>query len=241
MTAVGDPCQSIYGWRGASVANLDDFPDHFAQWTAPARAATRSARTGAAAAICWSSRTWCPDPLRQRHTGVRQLRPSEEKADKGWTRVGLTETAEDEVKWVARMVADAHYRGGIALREIAVLVRKGNQIPPLYEEMHAQGLPVEVVGLSGLVHLPEVADLIAMLDVLDEPIANASLVRLLTGPRWRIGARDLALLGMRARELVRDPAEYADRAGRDRLAEAVAGLGPDRGGVAVRRDGRSGP
>jgi DNA helicase-2/ATP-dependent DNA helicase PcrA len=140
--------------------------------------------------------------------------------------VGLTETAEDEVRWVARMVADAHYRGGIALREIAVLVRKGNQIPPLYEEMHAQGLPVEVVGLSGLVHLPEVADLIAMLDVLDEPIANASLVRLLTGPRWRIGARDLALLGMRARELVRDPAEYADRAGRDRLAEAVAGSDP---------------
>lgn len=29
VTAVGDPCQAIYGWRGASVANLDDFPDHF--------------------------------------------------------------------------------------------------------------------------------------------------------------------------------------------------------------------
>ena len=30
VTAVGDPCQAIYGWRGASVANLDDFPEHFA-------------------------------------------------------------------------------------------------------------------------------------------------------------------------------------------------------------------
>lgn len=29
VTAVGDPCQAIYGWRGASVANLDDFPEHF--------------------------------------------------------------------------------------------------------------------------------------------------------------------------------------------------------------------
>ncbi|WP_324187915.1 UvrD-helicase domain-containing protein, partial [Streptomyces eurocidicus] len=29
VTAVGDPCQAIYGWRGASVANLDDFPLHF--------------------------------------------------------------------------------------------------------------------------------------------------------------------------------------------------------------------
>ncbi|NUR27533.1 MAG: UvrD-helicase domain-containing protein, partial [Catenulispora sp.] len=226
VTAVGDPCQSIYGWRGASVANLDDFPEHFARadgTRARGYALTENRRSGGR---LLEFANVVSEPLRQKHTGVRQLRPSEEKADKGWTRIGLLETAEDEVKWVARMVADAHYRGGIALREIAVLVRKGNHIPPLYEEMHAQGLPVEVVGLSGLVHLPEVADLIAMLDVLDEPIANASLVRLLTGPRWRIGPRDLALLGMRARELVRDPAEYADRAGRDRLAEAVAGSDP---------------
>ncbi|WP_194906906.1 UvrD-helicase domain-containing protein [Catenulispora rubra] len=226
VTAVGDPCQSIYGWRGASVANLDDFPDHFARADGERSRGYALSENRRSGGHLLEFANVVSDPLRQRHTGVRQLRPSEEKANQGWTRVGLTETAEDEVKWVARMVADAHYRGGIALREIAVLVRKGNQIPPLYEEMHAQGLAVEVVGLSGLVHLPEVADLIAMLDVLDEPIANASLVRLLTGPRWRIGARDLALLGMRARELVRDPTEYADRAGRDRLAEAVAGSDP---------------
>ena len=226
VTAVGDPCQSIYGWRGASVANLDDFPEHFANADGARSRGYALSENRRSGGHLLEFANVVSDPLRQRHTGVRQLRPSAEKADQGWTRVGLTETAEDEVRWVARMVADAHYRGGIALREIAVLVRKGNQIPPLYEEMHAQGLPVEVVGLSGLVHLPEVADLIAMLDVLDEPIANASLVRLLTGPRWRIGARDLALLGMRARELVRDPAEYADRAGRDRLAEAVAGSDP---------------
>ena len=226
VTAVGDPCQSIYGWRGASVANLDDFPEHFARADGSRSRGYALSENRRSGGRLLEFANVVSEPLRQKHTGVRQLRPSEEKADKGWTRVGLLTTAEEEVKWVARMVADAHYRGGIALREIAVLVRKGNQIPPLYEEMHAQGLPVEVVGLSGLVHLPEVADLIAMLDVLDEPIANASLVRLLTGPRWRIGARDLALLGMRARELVRDPTEYADRAGRDRLAEAVAGSDP---------------
>src|SRR5512147_2046875 len=41
VTAVGDPCQAIYGWRGASVANLDDFPRHFAH--ADGRPATRQA------------------------------------------------------------------------------------------------------------------------------------------------------------------------------------------------------
>jgi DNA helicase-2/ATP-dependent DNA helicase PcrA len=226
VTAVGDPCQSIYGWRGASVANLDDFPRHFPKRDGlPSRnyALTENRRSGGKLLAFANEMS---APLRQRHEGVRELRPSAEKADRGWTRVGLLNTSADEVQWVARMAADAHFRGGIAMKEIAVLVRKGNQIPALYDELHAQGLSVEVVGLSGLIHLPEVADLIAMLDVLDEPIANASLVRLLTGPRWRIGPRDLALLGMRARELVRDPAEYANRAGRDKLAEAVEGSDP---------------
>ncbi|MFN8167754.1 MAG: UvrD-helicase domain-containing protein [Candidatus Nanopelagicales bacterium] len=31
VTAVGDPLQAIYGWRGASVANIDRFPQHFAR------------------------------------------------------------------------------------------------------------------------------------------------------------------------------------------------------------------
>ena len=136
VTAVGDPCQSIYGWRGASVANLDDFPTHFPKADSSRSrgySLTENRRSGGRLLEFANGMS---APLRQLHSGVRELRPSAEKADKGWTRVGLLETADDEVKWLARMVADAHYRGGIALREIAVLVRKGNQIPPLYEELH---------------------------------------------------------------------------------------------------------
>jgi hypothetical protein len=67
---------------------------------------------------------------------------------------------------------------------------------------------VEVVGLGGLLHLPEVADIVATLEVLDDPTANAALLRLLTGPRWRIGPRDLVLLGRRAQQLVRPAAGH---------------------------------
>ena len=49
--------------------------------------------------------------------------------------------------------------------------------------------------------MPEVADVRATLRVLADPGANTSLVRLLTGPRWRIGPADLRELGRRARDL----------------------------------------
>ena len=55
--------------------------------------------------------------------------------------------------------------------------------------------------VGGLLALPAVVDVIATLRVLADPTANAALVRLLTGPRWRIGPRDLALLGRRAAQL----------------------------------------
>ena len=52
-----------------------------------------------------------------------------------------------------------------------------------------------MVGLGGLLTVPEVADIVATLRVLHDPAASDSLARLLTGPRWRIGPRDLVALG----------------------------------------------
>ena len=62
--------------------------------------------------------------------------------------------------------------------------------------------------------MPEVADVVATLEVLVDPTANAALVRLLTGPRWRIGPRDLAVLGRRAAHRGVDAVGGGCRAGR---------------------------
>ena len=60
-------------------------------------------------------------------------------------------------------------------------------------------LPVEVVGLGGLLHVPEVADLRAALEVVHDASRGDSLMRLLTGAANRIGPRDLDALGAWAR------------------------------------------
>jgi DNA helicase-2/ATP-dependent DNA helicase PcrA len=79
-----------------------------------------------------------------------------------------------------------------------VLVRRRAQIPRLEQALRARGLPVEVVGLGGLLDTPEVADVVATLAVLADPTAGDAVIRLLTGARWRLGPRDLAALGRRA-------------------------------------------
>ncbi|MFD6972739.1 ATP-dependent helicase, partial [Streptomyces sp. NPDC059949] len=223
VTAVGDPCQAIYGWRGASVANLDDFPEHFphADGSPATRLSLSENRRSGGRLLDLAN--GLAAPLRAMHQGVEALRPAPGAEGSGQVRCALLDTHAQELDWLADSVAHL-VRTGTEPREIAVLCRSAGDFAQIQAVLVDRDVPVEVVGLSGLLHLPEVADLVAVCEVLQDPGANASLVRLLIGPRWRIGARDLALLGRRARLLVgRSPAE-ADPD--ERLAAAVEGVDP---------------
>ncbi|MFI8960958.1 UvrD-helicase domain-containing protein [Streptomyces sp. NPDC053493] len=224
VTAVGDPCQAIYGWRGASVANLDDFPEHFPyEDGSPATryALSENRRSGGRLLDLANG---LAAPLRALHAGVEALRPAPGAERDGSVRIALLPTHVEEIDWLADSLAHL-VRTGTAPGEIAVLCRTATDFPAIQAALVARDVPVEVVGLSGLLHLPEIADLVAVCEVLQDPGANASLVRLLTGPRWRIGPRDLALLGRRARLLVHRPADGSDDADQ-RLAAAVEGVDP---------------
>ncbi|MEW2340268.1 ATP-dependent DNA helicase [Streptomyces griseoaurantiacus] len=224
VTAVGDPCQAIYGWRGASVANLDDFPAHFphADGRPAARQALSENRRSGGRLLDLAN--GLAAPLRAMHAGVEALRPAPGAEREGQVRCALLRTHAEEIGWIAESIAHL-VRTGKEPGEIAVLCRTAGDFAEIQGALVARDVPVEVVGLSGLLHLPEVADLVAVCEVLQDPGANASLVRLLTGPRWRIGPRDLALLGRRARLLVSHM--RVDEDDPDvRLAAAVEGVDP---------------
>ncbi|MEU9533701.1 ATP-dependent DNA helicase [Streptomyces sp. NPDC048213] len=226
VTAVGDPCQAIYGWRGASVANLDDFPGHFphADGTPATRYALSENRRSGGRLLHLAN--GLAAPLRAMHEGVEALRPAPGAERDGLVRCALLPTHAEETAWLADSIAHL-VRTGKAPGEIAVLCRTAGDFPEIQAALVARDIPVEVVGLAGLLHLPEVADLVAVCEVLQDPGANAALVRLLTGPRWRIGPRDLALLGRRARLLVHRATSGDEEYDPDRrLAEAVEGVDP---------------
>jgi DNA helicase-2/ATP-dependent DNA helicase PcrA len=219
VTAVGDPCQSIYGWRGASAGNLrrfaHDFPSKLRERTPVCLLSTSFRNTGrvldAAARLQAELRAEAPD--------VPLLVPAPGRSDRGNVAAALLATAIDEADWVGDQASallalpigsapDGRpwpdgQPVGVRPSDIAVLCRKRSQFAELRRALDARSIPCEVVGLGGLLSVPEVQDVVATLRVLHDAAASDALARLLTGPRWRIGPRDLVALGRRARDLAR--------------------------------------
>ncbi|OHV54301.1 ATP-dependent DNA helicase [Pseudofrankia sp. BMG5.36] len=227
VTAVGDPAQAIYGWRGASASNLDRFPEHFRQADGTPAATYQLSVNQRSGGRLLTLANAVAERLPTRSVTV--LRPRPQAMLAGETVVALHATWADETRWVAGQLA-GRVRAGCPPRECAVLARSWSDVPALVTALTDEGLPVEVLGLGGLLSKPEIADIRATLEVLDDPTANPSLVRLLTGPRPRLGPRDLAALGRRAVELLRaaptarNPSAAAAPA--DALDDAVADVDP---------------
>ncbi|NEA21633.1 UvrD-helicase domain-containing protein [Actinomadura bangladeshensis] len=245
VTAVGDPCQSIYGWRGASAGNLlrfaYDFPlrpgvDGGRPVPAPVVQLSRSFRNGeqileAAAKV--------QEELRAETKAVPRLIPGAGREGRGRVECALFHTVEDESDRIAARIAglmaadpETAPDGGpqaepLRYSDIAVLARKRSQFPLIRRALEARGIPVEVVGLGGLLTVPEVQDIVATLRVMHDPTAGASLARLLTGPRWRLGPRDLVALGRRARTLAQESARDITPPEQPPPGEASADTAPD--------------
>jgi len=200
VTAVGDPGQSVYGWRGASVGTLESLARTFRRSDGRPAAATHLSVSFRNDARVLAAANTLSGPLRGGGLAVRELRPRA-GAGPGAVRCSLHLTADDEAREVA--VQARHLWDSRGVRRIAVLVRMRVQIPRIDEALRAVGLPVEVVGVGGLLTTPEVSDVVATLRVLADPGRGDALMRLLTGSRWRLGPRDLEALGRWARLLAR--------------------------------------
>ncbi len=240
LTAVGDPIQSIYGWRGASATNLPRFTTDFPRsdgTPAPVlelRTSWRNPSHTLQVANAISAEA------RRRSVAVRALRPRPD-APPGTVRCALLTDVVAEREWVADHLYRHYQRAradGVSPPSAAVLVRRNADAAPMADALAARGIPVEVVGLAGLLSVPEVADVVAMLRLVADPTAGAAAMRVLTGPRWRLGGRDVVALWRRAQTLAGrprpdealPPESIAMAAGPDAdspcLADAISDPGP---------------
>ena len=231
VTSVGDPCQAIYEWRGASVDNIDRFPEHFPVitndgWHSAQRYPLAENRRSAPAILELANDVAAP--LRAVHAGVEPLHPAVDTYGTGTVRCALLPTYRDEIDWVADQVVQLYAAHG-DWEGIAILGRKKSMLADINRELRDRGIPTRLLGIAGLLDVPVVAEVRAICEVLDDPTADAAFLRLLAGPRWRIGPRDLAALGAAAGPDRPAPAADIDEA----LYRAVLGSDPqERRGLA---------
>jgi len=190
VTAVGDDMQSIYGFRGAHLANILRFGDHFPPVTV--RQLQTTFRFGPPL-VTLANRI---------QAKVTESLPKVLTVPEDAPNTTITcFLAADDAEEAATIADDIAKRvaGGEPCGDTAVLCRKRRLIPPVVAALEERGIAVEVVGASGLLDRPEVVDLVSWLQILADENAAVALLRILQGPRYRIGLRDLAAVSRHAR------------------------------------------
>lgn len=227
VMAVGDPNQSIYGWRGASASNLDDFATAFGA-TDTRFALSTSWRNGRR--ILDVANTIVAPFVAGAKVQVDRLDASPTASDLP-VDIEFLETVADEADAAARWLkARLDVRG--TPPSAAMLFRTRKTQGFFLEAMRRHGVKFHVLGIGGLLAEPEVADLVCALTVMNDPSAGLELVRLLAGSRWRVGVQDLWALH-RLASWLRDR-DYAQQRYDDELAQALkASVAEGEGGSIV--------
>jgi DNA helicase-2/ATP-dependent DNA helicase PcrA len=205
VMAVGDPNQSIYGWRGASATALTAFLDRFqalgptGQPERPAVSHLTIARRNDRNILAVANRV--AGPLRRGSpVDLPELRPRNGAAA-GQVDSGYFVTQDQEAQAIATYLSRhwAPSLGGTAPATAAILVRSRNRIDPIVTALEEAGLDYQVIGRGGLLRVPEVRDLVSALSASHDLTRGDAFMRLATSARFAVGISDLEALARFAR------------------------------------------
>ena len=203
VCAVGDDDQSIYGWRGADVRNMQDFLRDF-----PGAKLVRLEENyrstqvvlDAANGIIAENRGRIGKTLRTRRKGgetVTVLAAADER---------------DEAEWMVRELQRRSAAGDWRFGEMAVLYRTNSQSRALEEAFRRAGVPYRLVGAISFYERREVKDLLAYLRLVANPADDEAFLRAIAVPRRGLGETSLAILGPRGDRV--EPPAARDRTDR---------------------------
>lgn len=227
LVVVGDPDQSIYGFRNADINNILSFTKDYPG----AKVFRLEANYRSTAAILEVANAVIEKNTARLEKVLRPVKGGGEKV-----KLFRAPNAREEAAFVAREIAK---RGNFG--QIAVLYRTNAQSRLLEEHLRRAGIPAKLVGAVGFYERREVKDLLAYARVAVNPLDALSLRRIVNTPPRGIGAGTVGKLleyaqkqGISALEAFRHAQEVISRPQQvetfvklvDDLIEAAYDTGP---------------
>lgn len=178
LCVVGDPDQSIYGWRGADIQNILDFEqDYIDAHIVRLEQNYRSTQNILDGANC-------------------VIKNNLERKDKKlWTDNGpgakivyrIAEDERDEAMYVAETIYMLRQQKKLSFADFAILYRTHAQSRALEEAFIKYKLPYKIFGGMKFYERKEIKDTMAYLKVLSNPVDSVSLTRIINEPKRGIG------------------------------------------------------
>ncbi|KAF4597533.1 hypothetical protein EYR40_007995 [Pleurotus pulmonarius] len=203
LTVVGDPDQSIYGWRSADVTNLakmkKDFPSTESILLEENYRSTASILK-ASLAIVSQDKARLPKSLHTSH-------PS------GCTPSLVSfATDQDEAAFIAHEIkrTAANMGGILKWKDFAVLLRFNALSRVIESALQKSSIPCRILGGHKFFERMEIKDLLAYLQLVDNPQFTPAFSRVINVPARGIGAKTITELELRAQKTNKTPLELVE-------------------------------
>lgn len=190
LMVVGDDDQSIYGWRGAKIENIQSFTQDFPQaQTFRLEQNYRSTNTILKAANALISNN-------QGRLG-KELWTEGNEGEAIALYAGFNE--QDEARYILERIEEAR-RVGLNYQEIAILYRSNAQSRVLEENLWREGIPYRIYGGLRFFERAEIKNALAYLRLIRSRQDDSALERIINLPTRGIGERTIKQVRHLARE-----------------------------------------
>jgi DNA helicase-2/ATP-dependent DNA helicase PcrA len=186
LAVTGDPDQSIYGWRGANLNNILEFEKDFPE-VRVVRLEQNYRSTKAILRVA--------DVLIGHNKRRKKKALFTENQEGTPVRLTVYPTHRDEAEGIVTQIAGAVHAGRRRPRDFAVFYRTNALSRNLEESFREHGLPYQIVNGVEFYQRKEIKDVIAYLQLMNNPQNDVAFLRIVNLPARGIGKTTLARLG----------------------------------------------
>lgn len=178
VCVVGDDDQSIYGWRGAEVANILQFEKFFPN----PKIIRLEENYRSTHAVLHTANSLIKHNIGRREKILRSTRPGGDPV-----RIVAMPGDDQEAEFIAEEILSEKGAVGREWEDFAILFRTNGQSRKLELAMRERKIPYRMVGAQSFYDRREVRDVLAYAQLLASPDADVPLLRVLNAPNRGIG------------------------------------------------------